>query len=292
LSSTSKTILQTTVSGSAASVTLTGGSANDLLYTNHNGDILIGGAGSDAIYIASNTAATVKINAASDSTISIYDTVTGFGSDDTLNISTLISGSGYSETTYRNGPFTSLFTFENVAINQTTRVASADIIYHGSPISNEGNVDIVFGDTGILSSNITNVASSWSLAGSSLTVSGAILSSGAVVLASESKLLTINFILPSSDTNYLFSTSDMTFGSQSYKISPVFVGTLSSGQLQFVNDGTTLGTVTDNTLHFSQDSSYGVHIKYDTNSAIGTLSQSSEIYITGFTSTIQNLVVL
>ena len=150
----------------------------------------------------------------------------------------------------------------------------------------------MFGDTGILSSNITNGASSWLLTGSSLNVSGTILSSGAVVLASESKLLTINFTLPSGDTKYLFSTSEMTFGSQNYKISPVFVGTLSSGQLQFVNDGTTLGTVTDNTLHFSQDSSYGVHIKYDTNSAIGTLSQSSEIYITGFTSTIQNLVVL
>jgi len=111
----------------------------------------------------------VKINAASDSTRTVYDIITGFGSDDTLNISALISGSGYSQTKNR---------------------------------------------------------------------------------------------------------------------------TLSNGQLKFVNDGTTLGAVTDNTLHFSQDSSYGVHIKYDTNSAIGTLSQSSEIYIAGFTSTIQNLTVL
>jgi hypothetical protein len=94
-----------------------------------------------------------------------------------------------------------------------------------------------------------------------------------------------------------FSTSTISsgtaqLGSSIKNISPVFVGTPTSGQLQFVNDGTTLGTVTDNTLHFSQDSSFGVHIKYDTNSTIGALSISSEIYITGFTSTIQNLTVL
>jgi hypothetical protein len=297
--STSKTTLQTTVSGSAASVTLTGGTANDLLYTNHNGDILIGGAGSDDIYIASNTAATVKINAATDSTTASYDTVTGFGSDDTLNISTLVSGAGYTETTYRTGPYTPLFAFENATINQTTRVASTDVVYRGtSAILGEADFQMKFSDSGITGSSTTNHASGWTIVPSTLEVGGFVVAgANDAVLSNGSKVFTISFTLPTNDTSYLFSTSTISsgtaqLGSSIKNISPVFVGTPTSGQLQFVNDGTTLGTVTDNTLHFSQDSSFGVHIKYDTNSAIGALSISSEIYITGFTSTIQNLVVL
>jgi hypothetical protein len=75
------------------------------------------------------------------------------------------------------------------------------------------------------------------------------------------------------------------------QIKPVFSGVPNTGELVFVNDGTTLGTVTDNTLHFAQDAN-GVHIKYDTNSTAGTLSQSAEIYLAGLTDSVQHLTVL
>ena len=301
VSSVAKTVLETTASGVQTAVTLLGSSGNDLLYTGHNGDILVGGAGADAIYIKSGIAATVKLLAASNSVVGNNDTVTGFGSDDTLDISAITSAAGYTAlTAIPTGTFTSSYTFENASVDQATHIATADVVYHGSAVKGLGSYAAfemalnTFGNTASISNEIST--GNWSIYLSDGVVQGVsfITSTSTTVLSEGQRLFTISYQLESNDSSFLFSSSSVKIDVDAHSIdniTPVFTGLPNSSELVYINDGTTLGTVTDNTLHFAQDAD-GVHIKYDTNSTSGMLSQSAEIYIAGITDPIQHLTVL
>ena len=118
--------------------------------------------------------------------------------------------------------------------------------------------------------------------------------SNITILNDGDRLFTVNFAINVSDASFLFSTSKVLWGPDATVLNqflPIFAGTPNTGELVFVNDGSTLGAVTDNTFHYAQDSQ-GIHFKYDTNSAAGTLSQSAEVYIAGIADPVQHLSVL
>jgi hypothetical protein len=305
VSSIAKTVLTTNAYNSDPAATLIGGSGNDILFTDHIGDILIGGGGADALYIASNIAAIVKLTQASDSSVSSYDTVTGFTSNDTLDISELVS-SYTSVTKIPVDTGNNKLFFENVTFNTTTRVYTADVVYRGEPVLGEGDFQIEFALQGGRPVTIINTTStgSWTFQSDVRTVGGYALNTVSVetgvdlngdpifkteiddtvaVLTDGQRLFTARFTLASGDTSYLFATNSVSLnGLDLSQIEPVFAGIPNSNELVVYYDGSSLGTVGDNSLHYSQDSN-GIRIKYDTNPTAGSISQSAEIYIAGIT---------
>jgi hypothetical protein len=111
---------------------------------------------------------------------------------------------------------------------------------------------------------------------------------GATVLATGAKFVTVSFAVPTSTSTFIYAV-------ESAKVNEVevaapvtkLVGTTSTAQTGFytiVDDGTTLGTVGDNEIHFANNpTTKTVDIRYDTNKAAGTTTASDIIHLDGIT---------
>jgi hypothetical protein len=275
-------------------VTLLGTSGDDFLFTDHDGDTLVGGAGADTIYIAPDVAAVVKLIRASDSSLSSYDTVIGFDDDDDIDIDELFIAAGYLANSVNDlsldGPFTSRFTFENVTVNQSTYVASADVVYRGDPIKGgNGALQFAFNNFGneiSVSNEISTGNWAWNFNDvddieSLVAGFSSVTNQNTTILSEGQTLFTVSFLLQPGDTSFLFSTSEVLLGDAPVvvldQLHPKFAGTPNSGELVIYNDGSSLGVVGDNSLHFAVDDD-GIHFKYDANSTAGEITYA-EVYI-------------
>jgi len=106
-----------------------------------------------------------------------------------------------------------------VTVDQTTHIATADVVYHGAAIrGGDGNFDITFNIFGTVLSTTNEISTgSWSILGSGTTVSGfsAQQNVNTTILSEGQRVFTVNFQLASNDSSFLFSTSEVLLGQNS-----------------------------------------------------------------------------
>lgn len=280
------------VMGTSAANTLTGSSSADVLIGLAGNDTLTGGGGADRLYLGDGTDV-VKLTAASDSTTTASDVITGFASGDKIDISAILAaatGGAYTaENSVPAGSASSPFSLTNYGI--TSGVASVDVIYNGTALTTEATADLDFlVSSSVTAISLTNKAADWLFDLNSTTgQAGGVITAdtGVTVLAQGARLFTINFTLSAGTSSFVFAVESALVNDVSVD-SPVtkLVGTTSTaiaGQYSFVDDNTALTTVGDNEIHISQTSGGVVQIRYDSNSAAGTTTASDIIQLEGIT---------
>jgi hypothetical protein len=281
--------------------TISAGAGADTIFAGAGNDVITGGAGADAITLGDGVD-TIKLAAASDSTASASDTVTGFAAGDKIDLSTLLgsAGVGYTgESSLPSGSANSVFVLKNQTVSGLT--ASVDIFYSGSTTYDVSGAEFSFFAPSIVSSYTVENGTSgldFQTAVGEFKVVGVDVSPGTI--AANTKLATVTFTLSSAQTQFVFavtkaqidgdSVNDGASGALADKDVPVPViagGTSSAitGLYTTKDDGSALTTVGDNEVHFANNATTGgVDVRYDTNKAAGTTVLSDIIHLDGITS--------
>jgi len=280
--------------------TISAGAGADTIFAGAGNDVITGGAGADAITLGDGVD-TIKLAAASDSTASASDTVTGFAAGDKIDLSTLLgsAGVGYTgESSLPSGSANSVFVLKNQTVSGLT--ASVDIFYSGSTTYDVSGAEFSFFAPSIVSSYTVENGTSgldFQTAVGEFKVVGVDVSPGTI--AANTKLATVTFTLSSAQTQFVFavtkaqidgdSVNDGASGALADKDVPVPViagGTSSAitGLYTTKDDGSALTTVGDNEVHFANNATTGgVDVRYDTNKAAGTTLLSDIIHLDGIT---------
>lgn len=282
-----------TISGGGGADVINGNEGNDFILGGSGNDTITGGAGADKIDLSAGGSDVLKIAAATDSPSTGADSVTGFAAGDKIDLSAILGslGIGYTgENSVPAGSADSPFTL--IAKPISNGVASVDVIYNGNAILGEASLDIDFlMPTGVTAMTVPNKASGWLIDSyvSTGVIAGVVVDESSVtVLAKGATFATINFAVPTTTTSFIFAV-------ESVKVNDVavlppqtkLIGTTStaqSGYYTIVDDGTTLGTVGDNEIHFANNpTTKTVDIRYDTNKAANATSASDIIHLDGVT---------
>ena len=282
-----------TIYGGGGTDIINAGAGNDAIMGGSGNDVISGGAGADKIDLSLGGSDVLKFEAATDSPVSGSDSVAGFTAGDKIDLSAILgsAGIGYTgENSVPTGASSSPFTLSNVAISNG--IASVDIIYSGTALLTEGRISIdLLVPSSVTNISLSNKATDWLIDGNATTgLIGGVVSgdTGATVLATGTKFVTVSFAVPTSTSAFIYAV-------ESAKVNEVEVAapltkllgttsTAQSGYYTIVDDGTALGTVGDNEIHFANNpTTKTVDIRYDTNKAAGTTSASDIIHLDGIT---------
>jgi len=287
-----------------------GGAGNDAIAAGAGNDTVAGGAGADTINLGAGTDV-VKLLLASDSSATAADTITGFGSGDKIDLSSLIGtatgGAGYTGEASLNYSASSpveLSNWKSVAGTTagTTKI-SVDVLAKSDLFSGVSATSSVISLT-FDATAVTKVAQSanpdlFSLPTYQLNTNGTadfvLANDGAVsTIAKGTLLTTVSFTIPSTSTLKINMT-DLSLAAGNYTSSPALplqlsttgttiTSTATDLKYTVIDDGTALTTVGDNEIHFANNATTGgVDIRYDTNKSAGTTALSDIIHLDGIT---------
>lgn len=297
------------VYGKDGNDSITAGAGADTIWGGPGNDTLIGGAGADSINLGDGND-TLKITAITDSSVASADTVSGFGQNDKIDLSSLLKTIYSAENSIQLGDASSPLQFGTPVINTTERTATVPLKYVGTEtagitelfLSLNVDPDIAatfglkltdsdFGYTPILSAEAPDVAILYVSRKADVPASG----------STAAKVYTDTFVNGETIANLEFGLSDTAssfiFEASGASVSAVTVVTpktvyagLSSlaqaSKFSVIDDGVKLSTtIGDNEIHFAQSSTGGVDIQYDTVSAVGSSSviASPIIHLEGIT---------
>ena len=298
------------ITAGAGTDSLSGGAGNDTISAGAGNDTVAGGAGADTLNLGTGTDV-VKLLLASDSSASAADTVTGFGTGDKIDLSSLIGtatgGAGYTGEASLNYSASSpveLSNWKSVAGTTagTTKI-SVDVLAKSDLFTGVSATSSVISLT-FDATAVTKVAQSanpdlFSLPTYQLNTNGTadfvLANDGAVsTIAKGTLLTTVSFTIPSTSTLKINMT-DLSLAAGTYTSSPALplqlsttgttiTSTATDLKYTIIDDGTSLTTVGDNEIHFANNSTTGgVDIRYDTNKSAGTTALSDIIHLDGIT---------
>ena len=299
------TVLTTTGNDS-----IDGGAGNDVIDAGAGNDTVAGGAGADTINLGAGTDV-VKLLLVGDSSASAADSVSGFGSGDKIDLSSLIGtatgGAGYTgeaSLNYSASSSVELSNWKSVAGTTagTTKI-SVDVLAKSDLFTGVSATSSVISMT-FDATAVTKVAQSanpdlFSLPTYQLNTNGTadfvLANDGAVsTIAKGTLLTTVSFTIPSTSTLKI-NVTDLSLAAGTYTSSPALplqlsttgttiTSTATDLKYTIIDDGTSLTTVGDNEIHFANNSTTGgVDIRYDTNKSAGTTSLSEIIHLDGIT---------
>ncbi len=282
-----------TIYGGGGADIINAGAGNDAIMGGSGNDVISGGAGADKIDLSSGGSDVLKFAAATDSPATGADSVAGFASGDKIDLSAILGSAGIAytgENSVPAGSADSLFTL--VAKPITNGIASVDIIYNGNAILGDASLDVDFlVPTGVTAMTVPTKASGWLIDSyvSTGVIAGVVVDEPTVtVLAKGATFATVSFAVPTTTTSFIFAVESIKLNDVSVLTPQTkLIGTTSTAQTGYytvVDDGTTLGTVGDNEIHFANNATTKtVDIRYDTNKAAGTTSASDIIHLDGIT---------
>jgi len=280
------------IMGGSGNDSVDGGAGNDTIESGAGNDVVVGGLGADKIDLGAGTDV-VKLVDVSDSSSTAADTVAGFASGDKIDLSTLLGalGVGYtSENAIPAGSSSSPFTLSGMAVSNG--VATVDVIYNGTDLIGEGSISIDFMvPSGSQLIDVTNKAN-WKavdfnpdtgLVGGVTTTTLATQTA----LAKGATFITASFSVATNATSFVFAVDSASVNNSSVSapLTKLFgtTSTAQTGAYSIIDDGSSIvSTVGDNEIHFANNSTTGgVDIRFDSNKAAGTTTQSSLVHLDG-----------
>ncbi len=300
-----------TISGGAGNDTINGGAGNDNLTGGAGADVITGGAGADTIDLGVDTSVdTVKIMAASESTVAAPDTIKNFGSTDLINLTQIFgsSGSGYKSiatTAYSDSSPVSLSGWKTAAggtgLTKVTANVVADEAFFTSPSIDTtlGVITFDFDTSSVAVSKLSILADplgDLSFSVTTPTTTGIILAWEGVTqpIKTGTVLAQVTFTIATSDLpNFYVRMTDLTISAgntdpvkktTAFTSSPVLPipittadakqATTLESQLKIFFD-TTPTVAGDNEMRVSQTTDGHVEVSYDNNSLVGSSAFSA-----------------
>ena len=312
-----------TIFGGGGNDTINAGDGNDVIKGGSGNDVISGGAGADKIDLSSGGTDVLKFAAATDSPVSGSDSVEGFAAGDSIDLSQILGANGIGYTgvnTIHTGSAESLFALKNPVMSSSGKVATVDIYYVGATRYNVSGTELKFMNIGADTYASSNVSSylvkdasgsteeDWQDAVGEIKAVMVNASRNGLTFQTDTKIATLEVTLKTAQSTYVFAVlgtqingattsggtdtiliQDLTDQLTTNDVVPKTVvagGTSFSvaGKYTIVDDGTTLGTVGDNEIHFANNpTTKTVDIRYDTNKAAGTTTASDIIHLDGIT---------
>lgn len=287
-----------TLTGGAGNDSLRGGLGDDSLNGGLGNDNLDGGLGADTFNLSAGGVDTVRYLSVSESSGNKTDTFVGFGADDKLDLTGILTG----YTSASVAPAPSPFELKNFAVKDG--VASVDIFNASSTAWRDVVIDFGFKANEVAGTSLASKRTGWyfleetsGLGTGDYVMVGTADDSTDPSLTTGIRLAKVSFELVNPDqTSFNFSIDSITAVAEgsTTEISvtpPSLSGNTASatqGRLSVVVGTTSLGTVGDNQLQFYQNASTGqVQVQFDTNPAVGTTTLSEVLVLNGFTQALQ-----
>lgn len=300
------------VYGKDGNDSITAGAGVDTIWGGSGNDTVIGGAGADTINLGDSADGVdiLKITAITDSTLASADTVSGFGQNDKIDLTTLLKTIYSAENTINMGDASSPLQFGTPIIDLTLRTATVPLKYVGTEaagikdlfLSLNVDPDIAssfavkltdsdFGYTPILAAAAPDVAILYVSRKDDVPATGNTVAKVYTdTFVNGETVANLEFGLSETATSFIFEASAASVSGVTV-VTPktVFVGLSSlavASKYSVIDDGVKLSTtIGDNEIHFAQSSTGGVDIQYDTAAAIGTSSvtASAVIHLEGIT---------
>jgi len=309
VTSTATSAVKGLYSGTSNAETLVGSAVADVINGAGGNDTITGGGGADTITLGTGNAV-VKFVAMTDSTASASDVISGFNTGDKISLADIIGANGGSTGGYTGEQLMSYSASSPVALTNWKSTPVTGTTNTKYSVDIESNVDLFVGVTGTKvainldfdATGVTSIGQTandyFDLAVKSLKdgVASFILATDADVssFAKGSVLATITFTIPTA-TAFEIKPIDISIAAGTY-VAPIstplplpFSATgvkqtavVVNGTYSVVEDtGSLAATVGDNEIHFYQSSQGAVEVRYDTNKASGSTTQSAVLHFEG-----------